>query len=135
MDEDNSLWRQGKKPMMEPAAPTSEVRGIRSKGDQKLVAKVPLGHLGPPAHPMTLQNPCKPTKIWKPQGPGYSLLPQLWTQGHVSSQDKQGHSKGQVQSKGPISAGFPRGPARHTSRRHPALNHLPGNIDGKLNKA
>lgn len=63
MDEDNSRLRQGKEPMMEPEAPTSEVRGIRSKGDQKLVAKIPLGRLGPPAHPMTLQNLCRPTKI------------------------------------------------------------------------
>lgn len=35
----------------------------QSKGDQELVADVPLGHLGPPAHHMTPHGACIPTTI------------------------------------------------------------------------
>lgn len=133
MDEDNSLVRQGKEPMMEPVAPISEVRGIRSKEDQELVAKVPLGHLGPPAHPRTLQNPCRPTNIWKPQGQVRVCCSRCGPRAMSVARTSRVTAKARCHQKGQ-SAGFPRGPARHTSRRHRALNHLPGNIDGKLNK-
>lgn len=60
----------GRRAMIEPAASTLELEDKRSKGDQELVAEVPLGHLGPPAHHMTPHGACIPTTIWKTQGPG-----------------------------------------------------------------